>query len=218
MAAWKIAAVTADCCSSLPRKVWDFDGLYVALLAAAWFTRSPHSGFPPSWQTAVVILAFMAGVAAGITSLPKALVDLALLRVGRSWRRNWLKDFGRDVTSGEHFVVFLSRDCPYCKRWVPLLNVIEVQPTLPSVVGVMSLEGEQLKGFLGEHMIRFPIAHMPQSLVSLMVSAYPTAALIQNGKVMQKWVGEMPKEYLERIQQFFEAIAPPKKKATSFSG
>jgi hypothetical protein len=40
-----------------------------------------------------------------------------------------------------------------------------------------------------------------------MVSAYPTAVLIEDGKVRQKWIGEIPREYLERIRQFFEAIA-----------
>ena len=114
---------------------------------------------------------------------------IALLRVGRHWRRSWLKHYGRDVTRGSHFVVFLSRDCPYCKRWVPLLNVIEVQPDLPSVVAVMSLEGDELRAFLAAHLIKFPVAHMPQSLVSLMAHAYPTAALIEDGRVMQKWVG-----------------------------
>jgi len=50
---------------------------------------------------------------------------------------------------------------------------------------------------------------MPQSLVSLMAPAYPTAALIEDGRVMQKWVGEMPSDYLQRVREFFEAIAPP---------
>ena len=148
----------------------------------------------------------MAALAASMLSLRKPLVDLALLRVGRTWRRSWLQHYERDVTHGSHFVVFLSRECPYCKRWVPLLNVIEVQPDLPSVVAVMSLEGDELHGFLQEHLITFPVTHMPQSLVSLMVKAYPTAALIENGRVSQKWIGEMPKYYMDRIRGFFETI------------
>ena len=28
----------------------------------------------------------------------------------RTWRRNWLKHYERDVRRGAHFVVFLSRD------------------------------------------------------------------------------------------------------------
>ena len=116
------------------------------------------------------------------------------------------------MTHGSHFVVFLSRDCPYCKRWVPLLNVIEVQPDLPSVVAVMSLQGDELQGFLREHLIAFPVTHMPQSLVSLMVNAYPTAALLENGLIKEKWIGELPQSYMDRVRGFFEAITVPVKR------
>lgn len=193
------------------------DGLYVALLAVSWVT-APAISLPLEWRAAVVAAALAAGIAVAAWSAEKALVDLALLRAGRPWRRNWLKGYSRDLSRGAHFVVFLSRDCPYCKRWVPLLNVIEVRPELPSVVGVMSLQGDPLQAFLGEHMIRFPIAHMPQSLVSLMVTAYPTAALVEDGRIRKKWVGEMPQEYLEKVRQFFDAIAPPRKNASTFGG
>ena len=184
------------------------DVLYLALVAVAWLFAPAAAAIAP-WKGALVVVAALAALAASIHSQRRPLADLALLRVGRHWRRSWLKHYGRDVTRGSHFVVFLSRDCPYCKRWVPLLNVIEVQPDLPSVVAVMSLEGDELRAFLDAHLIKFPVAHMPQSLVSLMAHAYPTAALIEDGRVMQKWVGEMPNDYLQRVREFFEAIAPP---------
>ena len=50
---------------------------------------------------------------------------------------------------------------------------------------------------------------MPQSLVSLMANAYPTAALVENGRVTEKWVGEMPQAYMDRVRGFFEAITVP---------
>jgi len=182
------------------------DALYVALVAAAWVLAPPDAAIP-LWKFAVVTGVGLAALAAATSSLRKPLADLALLRVGRTWRRGWLKQFDRDLSRGSHFVVFLSRDCPYCKRWVPLLNVIEVQPELPSVVAVMSLEGAELRAFLDQHLIKFPVTHMPQSLVSLMATAYPTAALVEDGRVKQKWVGEMPKEYVDRIRQFLDAVA-----------
>jgi hypothetical protein len=192
------------------------DGLYIALLGVSWFA-GPAVSMPMWWRAAAVAAVIVLGTSMAARSVEKPIADLALLRLNRPWRKNWLKGYQRDLSRGAHFVVFLSRDCPYCKRWVPLLNVIEVRPEMPSVVGVMSLEGEQLQAFLGEHMIRFPIAHMPQSLVSLMVNAYPTAALVEDGRIRQKWVGEMPKEYLEKVRQFFESIAP-RKGASTFGG
>lgn len=188
-----------------PAQSMTLDALYLGLMAVAWLL-APAVTSIAVWKVATVALVTAAAFAASMLSLRKPLVDLALLRVGRTWRRSWLRHYHRDVTRGSHFVVFLSRDCPYCKRWVPLLNVIEVQPELPSVVAVMSLEGDELRTFLDEHLIKFPVTHMPQSLVSLMATAYPTAALIENGRVSQKWVGEMPKEYLDRVREFFDAI------------
>lgn len=188
-----------------PAQSMALDVLYLVLVAVAW-VFAPAVTSVAAWRVAAVALVAVAAIAASILSLRKPLAELALLRVGRTWRRSWLRNYDRDVTRGSHFVVFLSRECPYCKRWVPLLNVIEVQPELPSVVAVMSLEGDELRAFLDEHLIKFPVTHMPQSLVSLMTTAYPTAALIENGRVSEKWVGEMPKEYLDRIRDFFEAI------------
>jgi hypothetical protein len=157
----------------------------------------------------VIAAVLIAAAGAAWRSLRLPLADLALLRVGRTFQRRWLKHYARDLTQGSHFVVFLSRECPYCKRWVPLLNVIEVQPDLPSVVAVMSLQGDELRGFLNEHLITFPVTHMPQSLVSLMVNAYPTAALVEHGRVTEKWIGEMPESYLARVRGFLDAIAVP---------
>jgi hypothetical protein len=83
----------------------------------------------------------------------------------------------------------------------------------------MSIQGEELQRFLAEHLIRFPVTHMPQSLVSLMANAYPTAALVRDGRVKEKWVGEMPKEYLDRVREFFESIAPaPAQPTGGFAG
>jgi hypothetical protein len=191
-----------------PAQSLALDGLYVALLALAWYLV-PRDLAAPAALWWVVAAVFAAALFASWRSLRAPLVDLALLRVGRTWRRSWLKHYARDVTEGAHFVVFLSRDCPYCKRWVPLLNVIEVQPDLPSVVAIMSLDETARTGFLAEHLIKFPVTFMPNSLVALMVDAYPTAALIENGRVTAKWVGEMPESYVTRVRQFLDAIAPP---------
>jgi len=190
-----------------PAQSLALDGLYVALLVAAWLSWTGGPGLA-AWKIAIVFLAGAAALAAAWRSQAGALVSLGLLRAGRTWRRGWLKRSERDVTHGAHFVVFLSRECPYCKNWVPLLNVIEVQSDLPSVTAVMSLDDEARKGFLAEHLITFPVTFMPQSLISLMVDAYPTAALVENGRVTGTWVGEMPEPYLTRVRHFVDSIAP----------
>jgi hypothetical protein len=196
-----------------PAQSLALDGVYGLLLAVAWIARPDRPPPPAAWKLAAVAIVLVAALLAAARSRRTPVLDLALLRIGRAWRRRWLKAEPRDLSRGSHFVVFLSRDCPYCKRWVPLLNVIEVQQDLPSVVGVMSLDGASLDAFLREHVIRFPVAHMPQSLVSLMVNAYPTAALVEDGRIVSKWVGEMPTAYVDRIREFLEAVAPASRQA-----
>jgi hypothetical protein len=193
------------------------DGVYFILAAVAWSAYPAAGILPRLWAAIVTASAFAAGIASAVASRHRALVDLSRLRAGYRWGRSWLRGYERDLTRGAHFVVFLSRDCPYCKRWVPLLNVIEVQADLPMVSGVMSLDAEQLRGFLNEHMIRFPIAHLSQSRISLMVSGYPTAVLIEDGIIRQKWVGQLPDEYTERVRQFLQAVAP-ERKTKAFGG
>jgi hypothetical protein len=188
-----------------PAQSLALDGLYVALLVGAWLLWTGTSE-PAPLAIAIVTLVGAAALIAAYRSQAAPLANLALLEVGRKWRRGWLRRSPRDVTTGAHFVVFLSRDCPYCKDWVPLMNIIEVQPDLPSVVAIMSLDDEARKGFLAEHLIKFPIAFMPQSLVSLMVDAYPTAALVENGRVTGKWSGQLPEPFVVRVRQFVDTI------------
>jgi hypothetical protein len=53
----------------------------------------------------------------------------------------------------------------------------------------------------------------------LMATAYPTAALVENGVVRQMFVGEFPPAYLSRIRQFYDSIATSQPAATpTFSG
>lgn len=201
-----------------PKQSLALDGLYVALLTASWFFESGISARPRIWQLAIVGAVFAIAIAAAARSMKRPLAKIALLKAGRAWRKKWLPQFGRDITQGAHFVVFLSPECPHCKRWMPLLNVIEARNELPSVVGVMSVNQDSLDRFLGEHLIRFPMVLMRRSLISLMIGAFPTAALVEGGRVRRVWVGEMPEEYFGHARQFFAAVAPPKKSATVFGG
>jgi hypothetical protein len=213
LTAWATSTGRVDDCGCYgglvmltPAQSLALDGVYVALLAVAWSLAARDAGLAGAWWLAVAAV-FMAALVTSWRSLRGPLVDLGLLRVGRAWRRGWLKHSPRDLTNGAHFVVFLSRECPYCKNWVPLLNVLEVQPDMPSVVAVMSLDDDGRRAFLAEHLITFPVTFMPQSLVSLMVDAFPTAALVENGRVTGKWIGEMPEPYLTRVRHFVDAIA-----------
>ena len=91
---------------------------------------------------------------------------------------------------------------------MPLLNVVEAQQDLPAVMAVMALSDPDLLAFRSEYLIKFPISRMQHTLFSILVDSVPTAILLEDGQIREKWTGQMPESYMERICGFFEAVAP----------
>lgn len=177
---------------------------YMLLLCCTWFYLGIdyHSSV---WHLAVVIILFLGSYILSIYSFKQPVFNFSRLKLGKNWNSNWLKE---DFTMhhGSYFVVFLGKDCPYCKRWIPLLNVMSIQKNLPQVISIVSLEDEELKAFKTEYLIRFPVFRMKKLLFKNMVDGVPTAALIKDGKILEKWEGEIPKPFFAEIKQFYEDI------------
>ncbi len=211
---WSAAVGRAEDCGCYgelflltPRQSVLLNALYIALLGMSCWLGAPVSEYGRPWRIAAVIL-FSAGTAAtSFYSLRHgALIDFGYLKEGRNWKAEWSPSPAPDLTSGSWFAVFLSKDCPHCKAWIPFLNIIHVQPQSPGVIGFMAMTGEEREVFLGQHVIRFPIHTMPRRLLSHFAEAYPTAALLENGVVHSKWVGELPPELARQCRQFYESI------------
>ncbi|MFN9174315.1 MAG: cupin-like domain-containing protein [Synechocystis sp.] len=117
----------------------------------------------------------------------------------------WLKNSPYDLQKGSYCIVFLSQTCGYCKRLVPFLNIMQTQKSLPQVLGILSINDEEIETFKMEQRARFPIISMDKLLFGYMADTFPTAALIENGKIVSKWIGEIPPEFLEKIKQSYEA-------------
>jgi hypothetical protein len=184
------------------------DFVYIALLIAAlWLSRArPAWILPLGWY--LVALAGATGAALAEKSGKAPLVDLSRLRIGARWRRSWLlKEGDHDLGKGSHIVVFLSNTCPFCKQWVPLLNILETQTDLPRVTGILNLNEAEVERFSREYLTRFPLSRMKTSVFSNMVDGVPTAALLEDGVIMQKWSGKIPPELFSRIEQFYNAVA-----------
>ena len=98
---------------------------------------------------------------------------------------------------------------------------MNTQSDFPDVLGVMSITDEEMDDFRDEHLIRFPVAQMDRLLFQRMVNGYPTAVLIEDGRVAGKWSGEFPEPYFTRIRQFYESVretASASSGASGFSG
>lgn len=191
---------------------------YILLLGLAWLY--PVAGYHTQpWQLVLVLITLVAGSTLGWQSQDKPLVDFSRLKAGNHWHPRWLKDSPQDLQQGSNFVVFLSKDCPYCKQWVPLLNVMSTQKDLPNVTGIMSLTNEEIEAFKAEHLVRFPLVQMNKLLLGYMVDAFPTAVLIEDRVISNKWIGEIPKQFFDPIKQFYESVVfDQKPKARRFSG
>jgi thioredoxin-related protein len=178
---------------------------YILLLALAWFYPVVNHQ-TQTWQW---ILASIVGIVASILgwqSQNKPLIDFSRLKVGNRWKRRWLRNAPHNLQQGSHFIVFLSKDCPYCKRWIPFLNVMDTQKDLPQVLGIISVTTEELEAFKDEQRVRFPLVTMDKLLFNYMVDAYPTAVLIKDGIITEQWIGEIPEQFLDRIKQVYERM------------
>lgn len=190
---------------------------YILLLV--WAYLHPLAEYhTQTWQWVLALIALSTGSILGWKSQQKPLVDFSRLKVGNRWQPSWLKD-SVDLQQGSHFVVFLGKDCPFCKQWVPLLNMMSTQKDLPNVVGIIWLNDDEIEAFKAENLVRFPIMHMNKLLFANMVDSIPTAALIENGVISNTWIGKIPQEFFNRIRQFYEStVLNSKLKTRQFSG
>lgn len=158
------------------------------------------------WQWVVILSALMIGSVLSWQSRNKPLIDLSRLQVGKRWQSRWLSNQSQRLLEGSHFVVFLGKDCPFCKEWIPLLNVMKIRTDLPGVTGVMAATAEEIEAFASQYSVQFPLVSMNKILFQHMVSGVPTGVLLEDGVIVNKLVGEMPKELSDRIKQFYRSI------------
>ena len=158
-----------------------------------------------TWQWILTLVLLLSCSVLAQQSQSQPLVDFSYLKEGKSWKQSWLQNSPKDLKKGSHFLVFLGPECPYCKQWVPLLNIMNANPRLPNVLGMMTLTESEIKEFKTKHLVHFPIVSMNTILFNYMVDVLPTALLLQDGKIKNISVADMPQEYFEEIQLFYRA-------------
>ena len=177
---------------------------YLSLLGLAfYFPVANLETATWKWILALVMLGFFSFLAQKSQHTP--LIDLSYLKAGKQWKESWLENSHQNLQTGKHFIVFLGPECPYCKQWVPLLNIMNANPELPKVMGLMTLNESEISAFKEKHLVHFPIVTMDKILFRYMVDGVPTAALIKDSKIDNVSMGAMPQEYFKEIQQFYRA-------------
>jgi hypothetical protein len=178
---------------------------FVALITIAWLTQ-PATATPPWKLLAALAIALVAGTLAAASARflrknGRFMMDLSPLKIGRAWRARWGATIPDD--NDEHIVSFLGPDCPHCKQWVRVLNVIDKVPGLPRVMGVISASGDKLDEFVTTSGIQFPMHTIPETLMSRLVWGVPTTVLVANGKIQNQWSGQMSPEFFQRFRDVF---------------
>jgi drug/metabolite transporter superfamily protein YnfA len=190
---------------------------YIMLLGTAWlYPVANHN--TETWQWILALIVLISTSILSWQTRQQPILDLYSLKPGNRWRKRWVKNSPQECQQGTHFVVFLSPDCGGCKKWLPLLNVMNTHQNLPQVMGILPISNDELETFKAEQRVRFPVVSIPKLLFNYMVDAYPTAVLIENGVITNKWEGEIPKEFLDKIKQSYESLILHKTDSPSKAG
>lgn len=188
------------------------NAVYGLLIVTAWFDLTGDSGY--SFVLGSVPIVALVATAA-FTEIGqrharkhgKPLIDLNPLKVGKRWRHSWAGGLTTQV-EGEVIVAFLGLHCPYCGQFVRVGNAMVQSSQLPHVVGVVAASKDNLDSFIEEKGIRFPIGTVSQSVVNRLVTAVPTAVLLEGGIINRVWVGQIPADIVDRIKDaFFPTVA-----------
>jgi hypothetical protein len=193
------------------------DTVYAVLLGLSWWRGVPGAE-PASWKIAMVLFAAAGGggLALGLFLYSERhgipLVELTPIRVGRRWNPSWLPRIA-DLSADdgvETLIVFLGANCAHCMRWIKVLNTIHACSKLPEVRGVVAISPDQLSEYLDRAAVRFPIVAVSTWVAArLSRSITPTAVLIQEGVIREKWIRSMPKPFLERVRAEVPRAAAP---------
>jgi hypothetical protein len=192
------------------------DAGYASLLGFAWWWSSPEAARP--WKVAVALLAALGGglLAFGLLGYSahhgRPLLDLTPMKVGRRWKPRWLPA-GAETSAGDGettLIVFLGANCSHCMQWIKVLNRVHQLPSLPSVQGVVTVRPDRLPDYLGRSGARFPVAPItPWAAARLSRSITPTAVLVREGVIREKWIRSMPKSFIERVRAEVPRAAAP---------
>lgn len=185
-----------------PRQGLFVDAALGALLGVAWLLGEPPRN-PEAWRISTL---FMTAVLSGGLTLAShlhtsrngsPLVDLSPLRIGRPFDPRWLD--GKADLSGTTIVVLLGATCPHCRKWVKVLNLVHRLADLPDVIGAVGAPEEDLDDY--RKSARFPIVALtPWRMVRLARGVSPTAVVVRDGIIREKWVGAIPEAFAARLR------------------
>ncbi|MGD1806086.1 TlpA family protein disulfide reductase [Dapis sp. BLCC M126] len=190
--------------------------IYIFLLTFAEF----FGKYQPTilWQWLVVLITFITSYALVAGSLEymqengRPYIDFTPLQENRIWQIEWLGEDSKSLMSGSVIVVFMSIECSQCKHWLGVLKLVQWQDDLPAIVGLIDTKNIQAgQNFVDRYFLNFPVVAVDKRLYrKLNIEVVPTAVLLENGVIQEKWIGLMPMWFINKINQDQGAISTSK--------
>ncbi len=175
---------------------------YLFLLIAAYLAAA-HTYHAQNWHYILTISLAMTAIVLSMKSQKKPIIDLSRLKLKNRWKSSWLRQSSVDITTGANFVVFLGSQCHACHRWVPFLNMVSHQQSLPTVVAIMSSVEGNLEDFVEQQNVKFPVLVMNHLLFNNMINEFPTGVLLEDGVITKKWIGTFPEDFLSELKNIY---------------
>ncbi len=179
--------------------------IYIFLLIfAEFFGKYQPTVF---WQWLVVLITFITSYALAAGSLEymqengRPYIDFTPLQQNRIWQIEWLGEDSKSLMSGSVIVVFMSPECSQCKHWLGVLKLVQWQDDLPAIVGLIDTENIQAgQNFVDSNFLNFPVVAVDKKLYrKLKIEVVPTAVILEDGVIQEKWIGLIPMWFINKI-------------------
>ena len=183
------------------------NAIYIFLLIFAEFFGQYQPTF--LWQWLIVLIIFIISYALAAGSLEymqengRPYIDFTPLQENRKWQIEWLGEDSESLMSGSVIVVFMSPECSQCKHWLGVLKLVQWQDNLPAIVGLIDAENiQEGQDFVDRYFLNFPVVAVDKRFYKkLKIEVVPTAVVLQDGVIQEKWIGLMPMWFINKINQ-----------------
>ena len=172
-----------------PRQSLALNLFYLAILWIGYISQI--DGYATGmWKVWIVVITILIGGYLAKQSAKSPLIDLSRLRKGSSWQDSWLNS---DIfKAGSFFITFLNRNCADCTKWIDELKNLKTIGNSPTIVCLLPDDSASVNYADTEIKPHFTYFLVDRRLFRRLVFQTPTAVLVSESKVVEKWVADFP--------------------------
>ncbi len=165
--------------------------LYLLLLVIGWRTME---AYPPvlMWKVLIILGIFILCNFLIRRSANSPLIDVSPVQPGSKWRTKWLDSKELILAPESRLVIFITSRCQRCKSWEPYILNLMGRKNMPLPLLIFP-DGIKNPGIWDE---KIPLQMMNSRLFQYLIYQTPTAVLVKNGVIENKWVARFPEEYI----------------------